>query len=310
MTGQLYGGLPSNISNPASISIASSTATNPIVVNTSSPHGLTTGDWVDIDAHLVNTPANCVNTPVTVLTSTTFSIPIDGTAYSNGGATGSVFPLAYTGNIATLPADGDPYAATTYLPGYTAALDRSSFERASSGPYKLILDDVVRAAVTGAGTVWAGATLSGSSYSPLLVSGSPVTFGRSHVHVNDIVEIRLDTTLQITETAPFMGAFALAYAFVTYGNAGSASYAVGPNKLVNSSATGVTTVNAPATLVCRVGGPSGLTPPISYTGANNTVGELLCQVWASPFANTSMVMNVLGDYVVTCRHWRPTGIQV
>ena len=45
MTGQLYVGMPGNIDNPAAIAITSSTAASPIEIQTSTVHGLTTGDF-------------------------------------------------------------------------------------------------------------------------------------------------------------------------------------------------------------------------------------------------------------------------
>lgn len=77
-----------SIASGADIAIASSTSATPIVVTTSAPHGLATGNRVTIAGHLVNTPANGTAT-VTVLSSTTFSI--DGSVGTGvGGATGSV----------------------------------------------------------------------------------------------------------------------------------------------------------------------------------------------------------------------------
>lgn len=71
----------------APVAIASSTNANPIVVTTAAVHGLTTGDVVEIAGHLTNT--NAVGTwVVTVLTTTTFSIP--QAANGVGGATGTV----------------------------------------------------------------------------------------------------------------------------------------------------------------------------------------------------------------------------
>lgn len=71
----------------APIAISSSTAANPAVVTTAAAHGLTTGDCVVIAGHATNTALNGGWT-ATVLTSTTFSIPVLGTAA--GGATGTV----------------------------------------------------------------------------------------------------------------------------------------------------------------------------------------------------------------------------
>ncbi len=72
----------------SAIAIASSTAVNPSVVTTSSAHGLTTGDSVIINSHLVNTAINGSNR-VTVINTTSFSVPVLGNG--TGGATGSVY---------------------------------------------------------------------------------------------------------------------------------------------------------------------------------------------------------------------------
>lgn len=71
----------------APVSIASSTAVNPAVVTTASVHGLTSGQFAEITGHLVNTTVDGT-WPVTVLTTTTFSVPVAGV--SAGAATGMV----------------------------------------------------------------------------------------------------------------------------------------------------------------------------------------------------------------------------
>jgi hypothetical protein len=83
------------VQNPAvalspPVNISSSTNAFPIVVTTAAAHGLSTGNSARVEGHLVNTSA--VGTwPVTVLTSTTFSIPVAGVGA--GGATGRVLKL-------------------------------------------------------------------------------------------------------------------------------------------------------------------------------------------------------------------------
>jgi hypothetical protein len=69
------------------VAISSSTNANPIVVTTAAAHGYTTGDTVAIVGHLVNTSA-VGGWIITVLTTTTFSIPVAGVGV--GGATGTV----------------------------------------------------------------------------------------------------------------------------------------------------------------------------------------------------------------------------
>lgn len=83
------------ITRGAPFSIASSTNANPIVVTTSAAHGYSTGAVVEISGHAVNTAANGSWT-ATVLTTTTFSIPVVG----NGVGTAS-------GQVVKLPLDSD-----------------------------------------------------------------------------------------------------------------------------------------------------------------------------------------------------------
>lgn len=69
----------------APVAIASSTAADPAVVTTAAVHGYSTGDVVEISGHLVNTSLEGT-WPVTVLTATTFSVPVLGVGV--GAATG------------------------------------------------------------------------------------------------------------------------------------------------------------------------------------------------------------------------------
>lgn len=66
------------------VAITASTSANPTVVTTAAAHGLSTGDTVLIANHTTNTVANGAWT-VTVLTSTTFSIPAAGIGVGAGG---------------------------------------------------------------------------------------------------------------------------------------------------------------------------------------------------------------------------------
>lgn len=77
------------------IPIASISTANPGVVTTSVPHGLTTGQKILI-AGTTTTPTVNAQQTVTVLTTTTFSVPVNVTS-GQAGAGGS-FVLANTGN--------------------------------------------------------------------------------------------------------------------------------------------------------------------------------------------------------------------
>jgi hypothetical protein len=71
----------------APVAIAYSTAALPSVITTLGAHGLTTGQIVEIANHLVNTAIDGTWS-VTVLTTTTFSVPVLGSGI--GGQSGTV----------------------------------------------------------------------------------------------------------------------------------------------------------------------------------------------------------------------------
>jgi hypothetical protein len=94
----------------APILITSSTNANPTVITTAT-HGLSTGDVVEISGHLVNTNANGLWV-VTVISSTTFSIPTPGNGV--GGATGIVTKQPPDSDIQfTVNSDWDDIAGIT-----------------------------------------------------------------------------------------------------------------------------------------------------------------------------------------------------
>lgn len=65
--------------------IATSSVANPTVITTSAPHGLWTGDTVTIAGHVGSMPAIDGARVVTVLTPTTFTIPLNVTVAGAGG---------------------------------------------------------------------------------------------------------------------------------------------------------------------------------------------------------------------------------
>ena len=77
------------------LTITSNTAANPTVVTTSTPHGLTTGAVVNISGSN-STPSIDGSFPVTVLSPTTFSIPVNVTA---AGTAGTASPLDDTDEV-------------------------------------------------------------------------------------------------------------------------------------------------------------------------------------------------------------------
>lgn len=73
--------------------ITSSSVANPSVITTAT-HGLTTGDSVTISGHVGSTPAIDGTYTVTVINSTSFSIPVNVTAGGTGGKVARILPLA------------------------------------------------------------------------------------------------------------------------------------------------------------------------------------------------------------------------
>lgn len=73
------------------VAITSSTAATPSVITTAAVHGMSTGDTVQILGHLVNTAVNGQWT-VTVLTTTTYSVPVSGSGVTPTGGTSTRQP--------------------------------------------------------------------------------------------------------------------------------------------------------------------------------------------------------------------------
>lgn len=74
------------------VPITSSSVANPSVITTPVPHGLTTGESVVITGHVGSTPSINGEHTVTVVTATTFTIPVNVT----GGGTGGTFTKGKT----------------------------------------------------------------------------------------------------------------------------------------------------------------------------------------------------------------------
>ncbi|MBI4498042.1 MAG: hypothetical protein HY689_09110 [Chloroflexi bacterium] len=73
------------ISAHAAVGITSSSVATETVITTSAAHNLATGDYVAITGHTGSTPAISGRYQVTVLTATTFTIPVDVTVGGTGG---------------------------------------------------------------------------------------------------------------------------------------------------------------------------------------------------------------------------------
>lgn len=165
-----YNGQPSNvvITNGGGTIVSSTNDPSAIVVTTSTPHGYSTGDWIEIAGHATNYSANGV-WPIIVLTPTTFSIPVAGVGV--GGMTGEAVPLNL-GATYTIPSDGDADAAASVNVALETLGDRTAFVGLYGGAYSLIaqydllLDDAgysVNTNASPAGTGTANYTIIGTT---------------------------------------------------------------------------------------------------------------------------------------------------
>lgn len=187
-------GLPQNVITylPTPMNIQSSGAyaagVTAVVVSGTIPASTTTGDWVDIQGHQVDTSVNGI-WPITVLDNTTFTIPV--ASIGAGTATGTVNLLS-TGTTMAVPSDGvDSEDAASVNGPFEALADRTAWLMLQTGAYKLAAlqsvafsNDSVGSsnftAIAGAANTWGSVGVTGApSGYPLIV---PVVNG-------DILEV-------------------------------------------------------------------------------------------------------------------------
>jgi hypothetical protein len=206
MAGTSYNGVSGNVAPPTAVTITSSTNATPIVVLTASPHAMKTGDVVQIDGHLSNTNANG-QWPVVVVDTTHFSLT-GSTTTGAGGTAGTATPLVFTGNVSLNPVNGDPYDASTYIPGMSCLADRTAHlgtkvpfwktvTKFASGISPGDFTDAGSSPALTAGT-WGDWTGSVAAVSPFLQQ-----LGASTLSVNsgDVARVRVVGTLRLLPTA-------------------------------------------------------------------------------------------------------------
>jgi hypothetical protein len=158
---------------PAAIAIASSTNVNPTVITTAVAHGLVTGNQISILGHLVNTAANGTWI-VTVLSTTTFSIPVAGNGV--GAATGTINAVALVSST-----NANPTVITTAVhslaTGDQVTIQGHLTNTAANGTWPITVLSATTFSIPVAGNGVGGATGSAiiapykrSGQAPLLVS--------------------------------------------------------------------------------------------------------------------------------------------
>lgn len=188
-----------NMGLPSPVGITGSTNTNPIVIHTTTPHGLMDGDGVWIYDHEVNTSANG-EFFATVVDPTHFSIDTAGVGV--GVATGAVQSLAYSPSSFAIPSDATDNvdAASVDVP-FEALADRSALANVFLKPLMPNIG-VVRAGVMlditnkDLGVQHGTASMNNTE---VIVSASSGSLGR--VNQNQIVLVLFSCNLAGTGTA-------------------------------------------------------------------------------------------------------------
>jgi hypothetical protein len=133
----------------SAMSIALSTDTSPIEVQTVNPHGLSTGDNVEIVGHAANTSANGV-WQITVLGASTLYLN-GSVGVAGGGTTGNMFDCTVDPSF-TLPSGGDNVTAASVNMFAEGCANAIPFLYLRTGKYRFV--DQYYADNSLAGTPW------------------------------------------------------------------------------------------------------------------------------------------------------------
>lgn len=330
-----YGGIPSNVVLAGTaLGINNSIAGNPTTIVCSSAHNLMSGDVVDIYNHSTNTGANCIQKTITVVNSTTFTIPVDTTGYTNGGVTGLVQPYAYVNNRAQIPSGGDPYRAATFAPGFAVNMDTSSFLLTQQSIYRLVLgfSSTVNQDPNYTDN-WAyvpnneGATL--TTMKPVTLSNQTTPYGSLlggflnnsiAVASNDILELTFDFTYQYYGSVAGLSNqnlyFQLNYAYYVFGFGGSPTFQRMPYSGL-SLLTNIITDVGNVQRICTIADHVSMNvvfpipgPPQGH-GTNDTTGLFDVQLYSGQLYGNlgDVAVQLNGDAVLGIKQWRQNKIQ-
>jgi len=261
------------VARPTFVGVLSTSATDPIVVTSSSPHLLTTGDTVWING-ANDVGANGVF-PVVVLTSTTFEL-VGSTNDGGGGSAGLIFSLGFDSTF-QIPSDGDPRDAASVDIGLEALADRTAWLASKVGAFVYPHYDQFLYNDDDTGSNWSVNAALGASYA--LVANSPqMPF---YVATNDLIEIDFVTTATYGTPQPD-GALALGYQI----NGGTVTKIPGASTSLNLYALNEI---RPVTLTGRILAPSD--------------GLMMLGVIAIKGTNPTS-LNLRGAYTFAARQWR------
>jgi hypothetical protein len=284
-----YNGQPANIllSTTPSLTVIGATNASPVVVQTGAAHGLTTGDYVNTSNVWGNEGANGT-WPIVVVDSTHFS-ETGSTGTGSYTSHGSVQPLRVP--TFQIPSDGDSRNAASINVGLEALGDRTAALGVMTGQYKLHSEStqVYSDLFLVGGVTWATATVAATGIANIykfIGSYTPWSQGMLDLLSTDIVDVQLDATSAasgVTSCVLMLG----------YINQAPASLFSGTPTPLPGSAKLFTSPGGPITLRGRV------------TGLAHAATAVYPMVYSNAGTGT---VTLLGDFTMTIRVWRATGM--
>ena len=130
-----YNGIPEDITLPGTVAVSAASDLTPIQVTTGTPHGLQTGDMVQVREVQGNTAANGVYEVSVVDGSNVLLVDSVGNgAYTTGG---TIQQLGF-GSTFQIPSDGDTFDAAAFNVAYEALADRTALLAQAQGTFKFL----------------------------------------------------------------------------------------------------------------------------------------------------------------------------
>ena len=280
-----YNGQAGNIAIPGSLSINLMTGTgvNPTVLFFAAPHGLSTGDLVNVSQVDGNTNANGI-WPITVINATQFSIPVTGNG-SYGGPQGLATPLTM-GQTFQVPSPGDGRKAASVNTGFEALADRTAKLVSMTGARKLVALQINETNnPPSVVSTWASAATSSTAWTVAAGGPLPILLLNTGVIQNDIVEVSVTSSISIAGAA---GTVSVSIGYAIAPVLGTFT----PIKLPGS---GVYMGTAGGGFCCH--------GAVSASATGNLKVYVGCEANVAGATTTNWV----GDYEFVIKVWRPTG---
>lgn len=300
-----YNGAPGNLTLPSSVlSVNNASNVSPIQITTSTAHGMTTGDVVDVYNVQGNTAANG-RWVANVQSSLTFELYFaNGTASTGNGAYtsgGSALPRSF-GSTFAIPSDGDAEDAASVNVSLQVLADRSAWSSTSFGG----------AAGAPSFMLWQHSTsfLADPSFDDTLCALSTTTsFAQmasptllkweiDALNVGDYVDVTFTAGSAQKGSSDPLQILGLAYApFAPGASVPAFTLIGGSNMLIGAISSGLLQPTLQA-LVKLTGTP---------WGAGISGGSIMLSAVGASFSSTG-TLTLVGDYTMKAKIWRPVSV--